>query len=116
MGLSPGAVFSHAAAELCGTGEGFWERWSEALRRHQGSLEDLVFKRPSSIFVRNGNATAFLTLKDPLMVGDLPELAPPRRSIAEALDRSMGSMTVLLVFVLVFVVAGYIAFSRYDVR
>jgi len=116
MSLSPGAVFSIAAAELCETGEGYWERWSEALRRHQSELDELVFKRPSSIFVRNGNATAFLTLKDPLMVSDLPGFAPPRRTVEAVLDRAIGSIMVLILFVLVFVIAGYIAFSRYDVR
>ncbi len=113
---SPGALWARAAADLCDVGDSHRRDWEEAIRWHAGQLESALFENPPAVYLRNGGATVFLSLRDGVPVRDLPAFSPPHRSAATSLEQALPSLGLLLGFLAALILAGYRAFSRYDVR
>ncbi len=116
MAISPAAAFAGAATDLAGTGDAQYAAWLESVRRHQDSLNAALFDDPPTVMIRNKGAAFDAQIRKPLTVADLPSFAPPRRDAAAVLSRSLPAIGLLGLFTGVFIIGGFFAFSRYDVR
>ncbi len=116
MAISPAAAFAGAATDLAGTGDAQYAAWLESVRRYQDSLNAALFDDPPTVMIRNRGASFPAELRKPPTVADLPSFAPPRRDAAAVLSRSLPAIGLLGLFTGVFIIGGFFAFSRYDVR
>ncbi|HEY7547468.1 MAG TPA: ABC transporter permease subunit [Blastocatellia bacterium] len=116
MAVSPAAAFAGAATDLAGTGDAQYAAWIESVHRYQDTLNAALFDDPPSVIIRNKGASFDAEIRKLPSVADLPSFAPPRRDAAAALSRSLPAIGLLGLFTGVFIIGGFFAFSRYDVR
>ena len=145
MSLSPSAAFVRAAADLATTGDAQYGAWLDSVRRQQERLETTLFEDPPLIMFQisemaelagdheppAGEIEARSTegegppVREMVMVVErhqppplskLPAFAPPRRDAAAALARALPALGLLVAYTGAFIVAGFVAFARYDVR
>jgi ABC-type transport system involved in multi-copper enzyme maturation permease subunit len=121
MAISPAAAFANAAADLAGTGDSQHDAWFAAIERRQSGLNTRLFDDPPYIIASWDNAEGgggSLNMKrhDPPSVADLPAFSPPRHDPSSAIQNSFLSLAQILLTMGAFIFAGFVAFSRYDVR
>jgi len=144
MALSPSAAFMRAAADLAATGDDQHTAWLDAVRRQQRNLESALFEDPPLVMFHlteiamsagaprlpaeevEANAeegkerrSEFMMLverRKPPAVKHLPGFVPPRRDAAAVLVRTLPALALLVMYTGIFVVGGFVAFGRYDVR
>ncbi len=145
MSLSPSAAFVRAAADLATTGDAQHAAWLDAVSRQQERLETTLFEDPPLIMLQigemaelaggpeppSGNIEArssegagppvremvmVVERHEPPPLSKLPAFAPPRRDAAAALARALPALGLLVAYAGVFIVAGFVAFARYDIR
>jgi ABC-type transport system involved in multi-copper enzyme maturation permease subunit len=116
MAVSPAAAFANAATELAGTGDEQRAAWFGAAYRQQSNLDTALFEDPPAFVISNKGASFVATRRKLPLVSELPKFTPPRRDYSAVINRSLPSLALLIGAVAVFVLAGFLAFSRYDVR
>jgi len=116
MAVSPAAAFANAATDLVGTGDAQRAAWFEAAYRQQSSLNSVLFEDPPTITIANGGAMFAAERRKPPMLSELPQFTPPRHDTLAVVTRSLPSIGLLIAAMALFVLGGFVAFSRYDVR
>lgn len=146
MALSPSALFVRAAADLAATGDNQYRAWLEAVRRQQSRLQGALFEDPPLVMFEisemataagqreppagdveasverrgegppAGQMNLLLERHRPPRLSSLPAFVPPRRDAAAALARALPAVGLLIFYSGIFIVGGFIAFARYDVR
>jgi ABC-type transport system involved in multi-copper enzyme maturation permease subunit len=116
MDSSPAAGFASATADLAGTGDATAAAWRDAVRQQQSRLDSVLFDDPPTVVIQNGGSYGWVDRRTPPSVNQLPAFVPPRRDAAAALARALPALGLLIGYTGVFIVAGFVAFARYDVR
>ncbi len=116
MAVSPAAAFAGAAADLAGTGDAQRSAWLDAANRQQISLNSILFDDPPSVMINNKGAQFRASLHKAPTAAELPRFVPPNRNVAANAERALFSLGLLFSVTAIFIAAGFIAFSRYDVR
>jgi len=116
MLLSPALAFNKACADLAGTGDNHHGSWLNAIQSYYQQLEEKLFDRPPTIRIINGNAAFRASFFPAPPLDSLPEFNPPRQDAEAALQRSLSALGLLIFYIIVFLLAGFAAFARYDVR
>jgi len=118
LALSPAAAFTQAAADLAATGDAQYSAWLEAVRREQSLLNRALFDDPVyfEVVAPDKSVGMSFTRRDSPSLSQLPAFVPPRQDALAALARALPMMSLLVVYAGVFIVGGFIAFARYDVR
>lgn len=116
MALSPAAVFAGAAADLGGTGDTYAKAWLEAVRQYQSRLNAALFDDPPVVQMRLRNMSMALERLQPPPLTRLPGSVSPRRNTTAAIERALPALGSLALYTGLFIVGGFVAFARYDVR
>jgi Domain of unknown function (DUF3526) len=145
MSLSPSAAFVRAAADLATTGDAQYGAWLDSVRRQQERLETTLFEDPPMIMFQINEIAEqagereppaddmearstegkgppvremvmLVQRHQPPPLSKLPAFAPPRRDAAAALVRALPALGLLVAYTGAFIVAGFVAFARYDIR
>ncbi len=114
--LSPAAAFAGAAADMAGTGDAQRSAWFDAAYREQLNLNSVLFDDPPSVMINNKGAQFRANLHKAPPASNLPRFAPPGRNAAANASRALSLLGLLISTTALFIVAGFVAFSRYDVR
>jgi ABC-type transport system involved in multi-copper enzyme maturation permease subunit len=117
--LSPTAVFTQAALNLCGTGVADLDNFDGSLRAHRLQLFQVVFRfqfndEYSSEDGRTNMGYSGNSREDDKIVYPQFRYAFPR--FEETLRATAPDILLLVFFNLVFFAAAYVSFTRYDVR
>lgn len=116
-GLSPGALFLDAVANIASTGSVSVARWREAVERYQDALQPALFDRPARLYLivpsRKGPVVMFFDRRLPPAVEELPAFALPDEPLAARLPSASRSTLVLLLYLLL---AGAAAMALFRYR
>lgn len=116
MWMSPAATYSNVATDLSGTGDESRAAWVEATERYSNRLGTALFEKPPVITIRvGGMSSTFERLALP-SASELPAFAPPKSDAVATVVRALPSIAILLIYTIVFIIGGFAAFVRYDVR
>lgn len=116
MWLSPAATYSNVATDLSGTGDESRAAWLEATRRYSNLLGTALFEDPPVITIRVGGMSSTIERRKLPSISELPAFASPKNDAAATVQSALPSIMILLIFTVVFIISGFAAFSRYDVR
>ena len=116
MMLNPALAFADVCTDLAGTGDNHYSSWQSAISNYYQQLEEVLFDRPTTIRIHNGSASFLVSIYPAPNMESLPAFAAPSEDPAAALQRSLPAAGILMLFIILFLVGGFAAFSRYDVR
>lgn len=116
MMLSPALAFANACTDLAGTGDEHYRSWQSAITDYYRKLEKELFDRPPTVRITNSSASLRVRFFPAPSLESLPAFAPPRQDPAAALQRSLSAFWLLPFYIALFLLAGFAAFARYDVR
>jgi len=119
MALSPAAAFAGSVTDLAGTGDARREAWLAAVGLQQSRL-DRYFEDPAimsfAVEGKNRSGTFSTSWREEPRLSDLPPFSPPRRDARAAVADALPALGLLALYAGIFIVGGFLAFSRYDVR
>lgn len=116
MWLSPAATFANVATDLSGTGDESRTAWLEAVGRYSNVLGSALFENPPQVTIRLQGMSMELEVRKLPSISELPAFVPPKNEVIAAVQRALPSIIVLMGYTVMFIIAGFIAFVRYDVR
>ncbi|HVP50326.1 MAG TPA: ABC transporter permease subunit [Candidatus Bathyarchaeia archaeon] len=116
MWLSPAATYSNVATDLSGTGDESRSAWLEATQRYSNRLGAALFEDPPLITVQVGGMSQTIERRKLPTISNLPAFAAPAHDASATIQGALPSIMILLVYTVVFILAGFAAFIRYDVR
>jgi len=116
MWLSPAATYSNVATDLSGTGDESRAVWLEATHRYSNQLGTVLFENPPMITVRIGGMSGTIDRRKPPSVSELPAFSSPKSDVAVTVQGAFPSVMILLTYTVLFIIGGFAAFIRYDVR
>jgi hypothetical protein len=116
MWLSPAATFANVATDLSGTGDESRTAWLEAVGRYSNVLGSALFENPPQVTIRLPGMSMELEVRKLPSISELPAFVPPKNEVIAAVQRALPSIIVLMGYTVLFIIAGFIAFVRYDVR
>lgn len=116
MWLSPAATYSNVATDLSGTGDEIRAAWLAAAQRYLNRLGTVLFENPPVVTIRVGGMSNTIEIRKLLSISELPAFAPPKNDVAATVQGALPSIMILLIYTVVFIIGGFAAFSRYDVR
>jgi ABC-type transport system involved in multi-copper enzyme maturation permease subunit len=116
MWLSPAATFANVATDLSGTGDETRTAWLGAVERYSSVLGSALFENPPQVTIRIGGMSMELEIRKLPSISELPTFAPPKNETMTAIQRALPSIMVLMAYTVLFIIGGFVAFIRYDVR
>ena len=116
MWLSPAATYSNVATDLSGTGDESRAAWLEATQRYSNRLGTALFENPPVITIRVGGMSSTIERLKLPSISELPAFASPKSDAAATVQGALPSIMILLIYTVVFIIGGFAAFIRYDVR
>ncbi|MEE8587283.1 MAG: DUF3526 domain-containing protein, partial [Acidobacteriota bacterium] len=116
MMLSPALAFANACTDLAGTGDQHYSSWQSAISNYYQKLEEELFDRPPTIRINNAGASFRANIYPAQNRESLPAFAAPSEDPSAALQRSVSAGGLLMLYIILFLLGGFAAFSRYDVR
>ena len=116
MWLSPAATYSNVATDLSGTGDEPRAGWLEAAQRYSSRLGTALFENPPVITIRVGGMSSTIDRRKLPSVSELPAFASPKNDVAATVQGGLPSIMILSLYTVVFIIAGFAAFIRYDIR
>jgi ABC-type transport system involved in multi-copper enzyme maturation permease subunit len=116
MWLSPAATYSNVATDLSGTGDESRAAWLEATQRYPNRLGTALFENPPVITIRVGGMSSTIERLKLPSISELPAFASPKSDAAATVQGALPSIMILLIYTVVFIIGGFAAFIRYDVR
>lgn len=116
MWLSPAATYSNVATDLSGTGDESRSAWLEATQRYSNRLGTALFENPPVITIRVGGMSSTIERLKLPSISELPAFASPKSDAAATVRGALPSIMILLIYTVVFIIGGFAAFIRYDVR
>ena len=116
--ISPSSATGRLIADLCGTSEADKQKYLDAIKSHQQTLENELFsqvKRTTLILPSGGTATTMEVEKN-VDLKTLPAFAVQPAPLVEILRGNAGNLLSLIVWLIVPFALAYVRFLRYDVR
>jgi ABC-type transport system involved in multi-copper enzyme maturation permease subunit len=107
--LSPSAVLTLASNELCGTSLELRNNFRERLAIYSGDYYDFIEKKQKQ---NSGD----MQTSSPVNPAEIPEFIYQPNEPAVIMQRVFPDIAILFIFNLVFFLAAFIAFLRYDLR
>jgi ABC-type transport system involved in multi-copper enzyme maturation permease subunit len=116
--ISPSAAFTRFLTDVCGTGELDKEKYLDAVKIHQQTLDTALYShvnKTTMIFPGGGTASSssigeFVNLKT------LPSFVVNNTRLSEVTAGNLGSLISLAFWLIAPFAAAYVRFLRYDVR
>jgi ABC-type transport system involved in multi-copper enzyme maturation permease subunit len=116
MWLSPAATFANIATDLSGTGDESRTAWLEAVERYSRVLGSVLFENPPQVTITLGGMSMVVEIRKLPSISELPTFAPPKNEAMTAVQRALPSIMVSMAYTVLFIIGGFAAFIRYDVR
>ena len=110
--LSPLPVFMYAVTDLAGVGRGSKKHFNEAAVQYSNSFWDYFNAKWKKLKSENPS----LDFETKLDLGDRPRFRYQEASIKDRINTTLLYIALLFLFNIIFFLAGYISFLRYDVR
>jgi hypothetical protein len=119
--LSPAAVFTQAALNLCDTGVADLDNFDRSLRAHRLQLLQAVFRFQFSDEYSSEDGRTSMGYSGSSREGeddkiDYPQFRYAFPRLEETLRATAPDILLLVFFNLLFFAAAYVSFTRYDVR
>ena len=111
--LSPSASYLFATTRLAGTGATLAEHFDKAERRFRKDAED--FNRKAREGVEWGRQGPVVKDPDWLNIESVPRFEMFEERLADSVDAAMMDILLLIIYNVVFLMASYLFFLRYDV-
>lgn len=115
--LSPSAPLDFAMAEVAGTGPGELRRFWTAAESYQEIVTREVFdKYWKDFFIDAQGVLVKLMGFEPFQKGSVPAFSLNRQSLSETFENLWLDLLLLGIFNVIFFMAAYVSFLKYDVR
>jgi len=116
--ISPSAAFDYIMTDLCSTGISDKEKYVEAVKTYQNTLDRELFDlvERTTLTFPSGRTAAFMSIGNVQDMKSLPSFSVPRAGLSEIFRNNMGSLTSLTLWLIVPLAVAYKRFLKYDVR
>lgn len=117
--LSPASVYTQAALDFCQTGIADLENFNRSVRAHYIQLYEVAFRYQFTDTYESDDGRTRRSLGGSSRspdAADYPKFHYAFPAFEETLRKTAPDLVLLVFFNLVFFIAGYISFIRYDVR
>ncbi len=118
--LSPSSALTFLVTDAAGTGDFAYETYLESVDDQYRTIDAVVFalERSNRFAISNEGSTMMgdLDQSDSPPIDDVPEFEARSPSLTEVVNRNIGALISLALYLIVPFMISYLVFLRYDVR
>jgi len=116
--ISPSAAFTRLLTDVCGTGEIDKQKYLDAVKVHQQTLDAALYSHVSktTIIFPGGGTASSSSINEFVDIKTLPSFSVGRASLSEVFAGNMGSLISLVFWLIAPFAVAYVRFLKYDVR
>ncbi len=116
--ISPSAAFTRFLTDVCGTGEIDKEKYLEAVKIHQRTLDTALYSHvnKTTVILPGGGTASSSSIGELTDLKTLPIFSIRKASLSEVVVGNLGSLVSLAFWLIAPFAAAYVRFLKYDVR
>jgi len=116
--VSPSAAFTRLLTDMCGTGEIDKEKYLDAVKVHQQTLDAELYShvKKTTLIFPSGGTSSSSSIDGMVDPKTLPNFSVRKAGLSEVFARNWGSLVSLAFWLIVPFAVAYVRFLRYDVR
>jgi ABC-type transport system involved in multi-copper enzyme maturation permease subunit len=116
--ISPSAAFTRFLTDVCGTGEIDKEKYLEAVKIHQRTLDTALYSHvnKTTVIMPSGSTASSSSIGELTDLKSLPSFTIRKASLSEVVAGNLGSLVSLAFWLIAPFAAAYVRFLKYDVR
>lgn len=116
--ISPSAAFDYLITDFCNTGISDKEKYVEAIKTHQQTLDRELFNlvERTPLTFPSGRTGAFVSFREVPDLKSLPSFSVQRAGLSDAFSKNVNSLISLIFWLIVPFAVAYKRFLEYDVR
>jgi len=116
--ISPSAALTRFITDICGTGELDKEKYLDAVRSHQQTLDAALYSHVNKTTIEfpSGGSASSSSINGFVDLKTLPAFSIQRATLPEVIAGNLGSLISLAFWLIAPFAVAYVRFLRYDVR
>jgi ABC-type transport system involved in multi-copper enzyme maturation permease subunit len=116
--ISPSAAFTRFLTDVCGTGEIDKEKYLEAVKIHQRTLDTALYSHvnKTTVILPSGGTASASSIGELTDLKTLPTFSIRKAGLSEVMVGNLGSLVSLAFWLIAPFAAAYVRFLKYDVR
>lgn len=116
--ISPSAALTRFITDICGTGELDKEKYLDAVRSHQQTLDAALYSHVNKTTIEfpSGGSASSSSINGFVELKTLPAFSIQRATLPEVIAGNLGSLISLAFWLIAPFAVAYVRFLRYDVR